>query len=786
MKHLNNISIKLKTVVVLLMLILFTLSAITIYHISRKSLMEKTHQKMDVYLEKLSQIIKIKSDNDFDLFAYNEVKPFFNQPAFYSSDYPFVVDLSGTLIIHLYKEGQRYPRELLNKMISESQKKGYFDVIEYRNNKELKMRVFFRRIENLNAFIGIPVDLSEATHDLRKNLLLAVIFTFLGTLIILVFFNIVLSPILKTIKLINNVIEKLRSGELGHSIVCEANNEVGQIVNSLNSLISAIERNATFADEICHNKLDSAFEPLGPNDRLGKSLIDLRESLKTTSLEQATRKVEDERRIWINTGLAKFGDILRQNNNNLQLLSDSITQNLINYLDANQGGLFILNDDNQEVPHLNLLSTFAFNRKKTKKKTIQVGEGLVGNCAIEKRTIYLKEIPEDYIEITSGLGDAPPRTLLIVPLKVEDEVLGVIEISSFHEFLPHEVEFVEKIGESIASTLSAVKNNIRTNELLEQSQQQKEEMLAQEEEMRQNMEEMQATQEEMARKTLEMEGMTSAINESLLFGEISENGSFIISNSNLLNSLGYSKIELEGKTIFDFIHPNDSITFKTIWKETKTGNPFKGTLQWINRQEGEIFILCSITPSFDEYGNLYKIFLLGQDVTQSKLLEIKAQKQAEDIEQSLQEIQLEQELSQQREQEMKALLQALDSTCLVTEVDPDGRIRFINNKNVETLGDNKEEIEGKFHHEIDFQAKTYPEEYKAFWSDLLNGIPRQRNFSLNVKDKTVWVSEYYTPITDSTGNVAKIIIIGIDVTKSKEAEIMLTKQIDDLKQILKK
>jgi methyl-accepting chemotaxis protein len=748
--------------------------------------MEKTHQKMDVYLEKLSQIIKIKSDNDFDLFAYNEVKPFFNQPAFYSSDYPFVVDLSGTLIIHLYKEGQRYPRELLNKMISESQKKGYFDVIEYRNNKELKMRVFFRRIENLNAFIGIPVDLSEATHDLRKNLLLAVIFTFLGTLIILVFFNIVLSPILKTIKLINNVIEKLRSGELGHSIVCEANNEVGQIVNSLNSLISAIERNATFADEICHNKLDSAFEPLGPNDRLGKSLIDLRESLKTTSLEQATRKVEDERRIWINTGLAKFGDILRQNNNNLQLLSDSITQNLINYLDANQGGLFILNDDNQEVPHLNLLSTFAFNRKKTKKKTIQVGEGLVGNCAIEKRTIYLKEIPEDYIEITSGLGDAPPRTLLIVPLKVEDEVLGVIEISSFHEFLPHEVEFVEKIGESIASTLSAVKNNIRTNELLEQSQQQKEEMLAQEEEMRQNMEEMQATQEEMARKTLEMEGMTSAINESLLFGEISENGSFIISNSNLLNSLGYSKIELEGKTIFDFIHPNDSITFKTIWKETKTGNPFKGTLQWINRQEGEIFILCSITPSFDEYGNLYKIFLLGQDVTQSKLLEIKAQKQAEDIEQSLQEIQLEQELSQQREQEMKALLQALDSTCLVTEVDPDGRIRFINNKNVETLGDNKEEIEGKFHHEIDFQAKTYPEEYKAFWSDLLNGIPRQRNFSLNVKDKTVWVSEYYTPITDSTGNVAKIIIIGIDVTKSKEAEIMLTKQIDDLKQILKK
>jgi PAS domain S-box-containing protein len=747
--------------------------------------MENTHQKMNVYLEKLSQIIDIKSDNSFDFFAYNDLKPFFNQPAFYSSDYPFLVDLSGNLIIHLYKESQRYPRELLNKMISEPQKKGYFDVMEYRNNKELKMRVYFHRVENLNAFIGIPVDLSEVTHDLRRNSLLAVLFVFMGTLIILVFTNIALSPALKTIELINNVIKKMGNGEIGQPISYDSTNEIGQIVNSLNSLISVIERNATFADEICHNKLDSDFKPLGPNDRLGNALINLQESLKTTSIEQAKRKEEDDRRIWINTGLAMFGDILRQNNNNLQLLSDSITQNLINYLDANQGGLFILNDENQEVPHLDLLSAFAFNRKKSKKKTIHLGEGLVGNCAIEKHTIYLKEIPEDYIEITSGLGDSPPRTLLIVPLKVEDKVFGVIEISSFHEFLPHEVEFVEKIGESIASTLSAVKNNIRTNELLEQSQQQKEEMLAQEEEMRQNMEEMQATQEEMARKTLEMEGMTSAINESLLFGELTENGSFIIGNSNLLNTLGYSKIELEGKTILDFIHLNDSITFKTIWNDTKMGTPFKGTLKWINRQQEEIFILCSITPSFDEYGNLYKIFLLGQDVTQSKLLEIKAQKQAEEIEASLQEIQLEQELSQQREEEMKALLQALDSTCLVTEVDPDGRIKFINNKNVETLGDSKQEIEEKFHYEIDFQAKAYPDLYKAFWSDLLNGIPRQRDFSLNVNEKTVWISEYYTPIMDSSGNVAKIIIIGIDVTRSKETELMLIKQIDDLKQILK-
>jgi len=166
------------------------------------------------------------------------------------------------------------------------------------------------------------------------------------------------------------------------------------------------------------------------------------------------------------------------------------------------------------------------------------------------------------------------------------------------------------------------------------------------------------------------------------------------------------------------------------------------------------------------------------------LLELKAQQQAEKIEQNLLEIQFEQEQLQQREEEMKSLLMALDTTCLVAEVTPDGRITFINNKNVETLGDSKEQIEGKFHHEIDFQARTQPEKYKAFWNDILNGIPKQREFSLNVKGRTIWISEFYTPIRDSGGAVVKIIIIGFDITQSKEVEQRLAQRIEELMKML--
>ena len=400
-----------------------------------------------------------------------------------------------------------------------------------------------------------------------------------------------------------------------------------KITQSLNNLINSLKKNSQFATEIGENNLSTNFTPLGEKDKLGNSLLKIRKNLNHALTEEEKRKFEDEQRNWVNSGLAKFADILRQNNDNLQRLSDNVTQNLLNYLNANQGGLFILNEDDDENPHLELISIFGYNRKKVMQKTILLGEGLVGNVAIEKQTIHLQEIPDNYLEITSGLGEASPKTLLIVPLKVEDKVFGILEIASFNNFKPFEVEFVEKIGESIASTLSAVKNNIRTSQLLEQSQQQREEMAAQEEEMRQNMEEMQATQEEMARKTLEMEGMTSAINEAMLYADLNDEGKIQNINSNFLTLLDFTKSEIGDQPIINFIHPSDTKNFAQLWNDVMQGNAFNGTLNWTNRNNAKLHILSSLSPAFDEMGNIYKVYLLGQDITASKTAEIKEREQ---------------------------------------------------------------------------------------------------------------------------------------------------------------
>ena len=129
--------------------------------------------------------------------------------------------------------------------------------------------------------------------------------------------------------------------------------------------------------------------------------------------------------------MAKFGEILRHDTDNLEALSYNIIHNLVKYLDANQGGFFIINDDDPKDKHFDMTTCYAYERKKFADRRVNWGEGLIGTCAIEKETIYLEEIPETYVNITSGLGKATPNAILVVPIKLNEDIYGVLELASF-------------------------------------------------------------------------------------------------------------------------------------------------------------------------------------------------------------------------------------------------------------------------------------------------------------------------------------------------------------------
>lgn len=243
--------------------------------------------------------------------------------------------------------------------------------------------------------------------------------------------------------------------------------------------------------------LNEKNEALNKDTLVGK-LIQMREQMKKV-------KIEDEKRLWITEGLSQFSDIIRNAQHNLSELSDKATSFLVKYLNAQQGAIFVLKEDDEEKSYLEMISCYAFDRKKFESKKIFVGDGVVGQTFMEGTTVKLKQIPQGYTSITSGLGHATPDCLLVVPLKFNDQVKAIFEVASFHDFTESEISFVEKAGEFIASAITSAENTERTTRLLEEFKVQAEQMRAQEEELRQNMEELEATQEEMKRKERELE-----------------------------------------------------------------------------------------------------------------------------------------------------------------------------------------------------------------------------------------------------------------------------------------
>ena len=272
--------------------------------------------------------------------------------------------------------------------------------------------------------------------------------------------------------------------------------EVGNVAQQINTIIDQLNNASGFVKNIEEGNLEATYVGLDnqtKEDQLAKALLAMRTKLKSINEEEQKRK-------WANEGLAKFVDILRSSNTNLNALGDKIISTLVQYTGSNQGGLYVLNDDDSHNRYLELISLFAFNTKKFEQQKLKLGESLVGQTYLEKETIYLTEIPSDYIRITSGLGETSPKAILIVPLKVDKEVYGIVELASFREYQQHEIAFVEKLGETIASTLASVKSNESNRRLLEDAKMSAESLHSQEEEMRQNMEELTATQEEMSRK----------------------------------------------------------------------------------------------------------------------------------------------------------------------------------------------------------------------------------------------------------------------------------------------
>lgn len=301
----------------------------------------------------------------------------------------------------------------------------------------------------------------------------------------------------KPLVFVKNLLLNLAEGELTELNYKKINDEIGEMIDALSKVTRVFYTTSVFANQIGKGNYSAEFTPLGKKDVLGNALIDLKNSLEKATKDAEMRQEADRISNWTTNGLANFAELLRKSNN-IKILAKSIVTELVNYMEINQGGIFIVNDEDENNSYLEMVACYAYGRDRYSVKQIAFGEGIVGTAFLEKETVVMTEVPNGYTEITSGLGAATPASIMVVPLKTDDQILGVMELASFNNFKDFEIQFVQRIATSIATTIANVKVAEETSKLLQLSKEQTQKMKDQEDMMKQNIEELEATQEEAA------------------------------------------------------------------------------------------------------------------------------------------------------------------------------------------------------------------------------------------------------------------------------------------------
>ena len=198
------------------------------------------------------------------------------------------------------------------------------------------------------------------------------------------------------------------------------------------------------------------------------------------NLKDTTQKNNEQD--WLKTNLAKFTRML-QGQRDLMTVTKLILSELAPVVSA-QHGVFYMMEQAEGEPALKLTSTYAYRERKGLRNHFRVGEGLVGQCAYEKERILITDVPEDYVRIGSGLGESAPLNIVVLPVIFEGEVKAVIELASFHRVKEIHLSLLDQLTETIAIVLNTIAANMRTEDLLAQSQSLAEELTSQQEELR--------------------------------------------------------------------------------------------------------------------------------------------------------------------------------------------------------------------------------------------------------------------------------------------------------------
>lgn len=572
---------------------------------------------------------------------------------------------------------------------------------------------------------------------------------FIGQLLVLISTGVVLVYVWG--KIITPYLEALRlAEEIGKGNTVIQTEIQDDLTKSLVNISANFDEAAKYSLAIGDGEFEKKMLLLNETKGLGFALNEM--SLKLQHVAE-----EDRKRNWVFNGEAKFGDLLRKNQDqNYDEISFLYVKELVKYLGANQGGIYLINKEDEKNKFLKLVACYAFDKRKYQQQILDIDEGLLGQCIKDKDYVYLDDIPDNYIKITSGLGDANPKSILIVPLMVNEEVLGVVEIASFQTYKLFEIQFIQQVAQVFAATVSNMQNNTKTKILLEESRKATEELTAKEDDLKANSIELIKIQEALNEKLIEIE-KESAYTQSIVTAINSTNASLVMDidgniidvNDMFISIMEYSKEDLIGKPELNFVSADEisSERYQMLIDSVKAGTSNSGEFRRISKSGRELWITGSYSPIFDMNGVVYKIILFAQFTTEQK----------------------------EKELELKSKIDAINNSIGSLELGLELNVISANPIFLSDFGYKRMELRGK---KLDFVLEpSYfaSDKFTTLWELVSDdNVISQEITMLTKEGKVKHYMANFSPSKNLEGHIHKVLVLLFDLTE----QYLLSQQLD--------
>ncbi|BDD05694.1 GAF domain-containing protein [Aureibacter tunicatorum] len=437
------------------------------------------------------------------LYAYKSIEDFTREifkNEIGENGHVFIADANGDLLLY---NRQKYEERLNNVRevalleawgIDKKALRSSSEEFEYQGEQ---YSMFISSIEGTDFFLISSFSVDEVISPILKTFVFEVMITLGG--LSLIFWIVLFVMSKRTSRYLVSLAktsEKVGRGEIVMADDLRVSNTKEFILlrKSFEQMVDRLREVVDFAQEIGRGNLENKLTVKHDKDEMAKALMQMRDALKGMRKETAHNQK-------LSQAIADFSEILRLKHNDLDMLANEALNFIIHFVNAAQGGLFVHRKDS-ENGYLELAAMYAYDKKKHLHMKIEEGDGLVGQVFRDKEGIYLTDLPEEYIQITSGLGNVNPSSLIVVPIMHNNTVQGVLELASFHVMGELERKFVDKAVEAMSSSIAMTLAYKETQRLLEQSENNKQRMEDQEVDLRQNLEELSVTQEEMRKMEL--------------------------------------------------------------------------------------------------------------------------------------------------------------------------------------------------------------------------------------------------------------------------------------------